>query len=237
MNFVFISSIDPLLLIPWFCVLMLAIPIVFYFRYFLDVNDPQIPSRYYDIKNKKDKRKAPCISKSGKDLPPERICPHPKNHVLDHPNCKDKKRAVSDKMPCISKVEKDSFPDISRTHPKGNTLNPRNNKGTRIIWAIVITALISIFWACIFAPLECLKACAGVSLAESIQFCFAFLFYALFPVTIFSFFVIIGERNNKKFLYYSVFVVVCAFLFYESTFRYFAFRLSLTAILFIYLIN
>ena len=238
MNVVFISSIDPLLLIPWLFVLGLAVPIVFYFKYFSDVNFPRIFSRYYDIKDKKEKRKAPCKSKSEKDFLPELIYPYPKDNILDPNNCKDKKRAVSHKIPIISNVEKDSFPDISRTHPKGSILDPRNNKGTRIVWAIVITALILIFYACICAPFEYLKARAGVSLAESMQSCFAFLFSALFPLTIFSFFVIIGERNNKKFLYCSLFVTVYVLLFSTShTLTFYTERISVLAIIFIYLIN
>ena len=238
MNFLFISSIDPLLLIPWLFVLGLAASIVFYFKYFSDVGFPRMPSRYYDTKDKKEKCKAPCKSRSEKNFRPELIYPHPKNHVLDPHNCKDKKKAVSDKIPFISNVEKDSFPDISRTHPKRSILDPRNNKGTRIVWAILITALISVFYACICAPFECLKACAGVSLAESMQSCLNFLFSALFPLTIFSFFVIIGERNNKKFLYCSLFVTVYVLLFSTSpTLTFYTERISVIAIILIYLIN
>jgi hypothetical protein len=242
MNFFFISLIDPLLLIPWLCVLGLTVQIVFYFLYFSDIDFPRISFPRNDIKNGKEKYEMPYSGSVEKDLLPDPHHPHPEDNVLDPRNCKDIKVASVDKkeirkVPCISEVEKDLIPDISRPRPKRNILDPRKYKGIRIIWAIAVTALISIFYACIFAPLECLKACAGSPLAVSMQFCFAFLFSALFPVTIFSFFVIIGERNNKKFLYYSLFVAVSVFLFSTSMFHDFVSPLSLPAILFIYFIN
>ena len=234
MNFVFVSFIDPLLLILWLFVLGLAVPIIFYFRYFSDIDSPQLPSRRYDME---EKCKVPCIGKVKKDLPS-----HPKDKVLNPRNYKDIKAALADKrkihkVSCIGKVEKDLLPDINRPHPKGSILDPRGYKGIRIIWAVLGTFFISILWACIFGSRECLFDLLNASATISVQFCFAFLVSVLFPVAVFSFFVIRGERDNKKFLYCSLIGAASLFLFTPSVAHEVMFSLALPVILFIYLIN